>query len=163
MLDHTAGSTLQTRDTKRMRTVKTLLRGDVEVCEDQLIRMAEPLFGFEHLDEYLIYQTQDGPLSWLQSTQDVNTAFCVLRPFAVGLDPDIEVGTRDISDLGCECLDEIVVYTLVVLMKDAGKSTTNLRAPILVCTKTNLAKQVILEDPALDLRYPLARIAAPRR
>ena len=56
-------------------TVLTLLKGAVEVPEEQLITFASPLLGFEKLKRFLIYQTQEGPTYWLQSLEQCDAAF----------------------------------------------------------------------------------------
>lgn len=140
------------------QTVKTLFAGEVAVQKDQVIRLTEPLLGFEDIEQFVIYQTQDGPLFWLQDLHNPEASFCVLAPFAAGLDPDYAIGPQDIADLGGGALEDLVVYTLVVLDKDPAKIRTNLRAPILVNVATRLAKQVVFDDPALEMRFPFSEI-----
>lgn len=151
----TTASVVDAEDSVDTITVNTLLRGEVEARPDQIVTFVEPLLGFEHLDRFLVYQTQDGPLYWLQALEDVNTSFCVLTPFATSLDPDYEIGKGDVSDLDASTADEITVYTMVTLSKDPGATTTNLRAPILV-SKAGKAKQVIIDNDKLPIRYLLA-------
>ena len=38
----------------------------------------------EGLKRFLIYQTQTGPMFWLQSVEDEKAAFCLLAPFQAG-------------------------------------------------------------------------------
>lgn len=136
--------------------VKTLLRGEIEVAEDQICTFVEPLIGFEHLTRFLIYQTAPGPMYWMQSLDDEQVAFALLAPFAAGLDPDMAIGPQDLADIDAATPDAVAVYTMVVLGADPTESRTNLRAPLLVSHAGNKAKQVILDDPALPVRYPLA-------
>ena len=134
-------------------TVSTLLKGPVEVSEDQLTTFVTPLLGFPHLKRWLFYQTQSGPSYWIQSVDDPKVGFCVLAPFQAGLDPDIELNGEDVADIGAKDSSDIDVYTMVVLDQDVTQRRTNLRAPILVCRTTRLAKQVILQDTRLPIKF----------
>ena len=134
-------------------TVSTLLKGPVEVSEDQLTTFVTPLLGFPHLKRWLFYQTQTGPSYWIQSVDDPKIGFCVLAPFQAGLDPDIELNGEDVADIGAKDSSDIDVYTMVVLDQDVTQRRTNLRAPILVCRTTRLAKQVILQDTRLPIKF----------
>lgn len=141
-------------------TVKTLFKGDVEVPEEDIVTFAGPLLGFAGLQRFFIYQTEPGPLYWMQALEDEKIAFCLLAPFQAGLDPDLEITGEDVADLGAIGSDDIVVYTLVVLDPDPKLVRTNLRAPILVCTRSHLAKQVVLQDNRLSVRFLLRDLGA---
>lgn len=134
-------------------TVQTLLKGPVEVTEDQLTTFVTPLLGFPQLKRWLFYQTQSGPSYWIQSVDDPKVGFCVLAPFQAGLDPDIELNGEDVADIGAKDASDIDVYTMVVLDKDPAQRRTNLRAPILVCRASRMAKQVVLQDTRLPIKF----------
>lgn len=136
-------------------TIKTLFKGEVQVSEEELITFTSPLLGFDHLRRFYIYQTSPGSLFWMQSIEDESISFCVLAPFQAGLDPNFEITGEDIADIGARSTDDVLVLTVVVLDQDPSKSRTNLRAPLLVGKSSRLAKQVILQDQSLPLRFPL--------
>src|SRR6187551_1036970 len=96
-------------------TIQTLLKGPVDVAEDQLTTFVTPLLGFPHLKRWLFYQTQSGPTYWMQSLEDPKVGFCVLAPFQAGLDPDIELSAEDVADIGAKDSSDIDVFTMVVL------------------------------------------------
>lgn len=137
-------------------TVNTLIKGPVEVNDDQLIIFNTPLLGFPGtLKRWLIYQTQAGASYWLQSVEDEKVGFCLLAPFQAGLDPDIELSTEDVADIGAKDASDIDLYTMVVLDPNPKQHRTNLRAPILVCRATRQAKQVVLNDTRLPIKFYL--------
>jgi flagellar assembly factor FliW len=140
--------------------VPTLLKGVVEVSEDNLITFISPLFGFEELKRFLVYQTQPGAMYWLQSVDQEKASFCLLAPFAAGIDPDMAISPDDVKDIGASGANDIDVYTVVVLDADPAQVRTNLRAPILVSRTTNRAKQIVLNDPALPIKYYLRELTA---
>ena len=134
-------------------TVNTLLKGALEVDEQQLITFAVPLLGFEHLKRFLIYQTKPGALYWMQAVEDAKVGFCLLAPFQAGLDPDLEIAGEDVADIGAASAADIEVYTLVVLDPVPSERRTNLRAPILVGRASRIAKQVVLADHRLPIKF----------
>ena len=136
-------------------TVHTLQKGAVEVAENQLTTFVTPLLGFPQLKRWLFYQTKNGPTYWIQSVEDPKVSFCVIAPFQAGLDPEIDLNGDDVADIGAKNPSDIDVYTMVVLDTDPAQRRTNLRAPILVCRSTNLAKQVILQDTRLPIKFYL--------
>jgi flagellar assembly factor FliW len=139
--------------------INTLIKGPVEVSEDQLVHFISPLLGFSaKLKRWLIYQTQSGPSYWLQSADDEAIGFCILAPFQAGLDPEMELSADDVRDIGAKDASDIDVYTMVVLDKDPQQSRTNLRAPILVSRETRLAKQVVLNDSRLPIKFFLREL-----
>lgn len=138
-------------------TVDTLICGPIEVPEDRIITFVTPLLGFPEHEQFIIYQTKPGPLFWLQSVSDKDVAFAVLMPFQVGMDPDYDINAEDLQLLGVEDLQEVSVYSMVTLDADPQKTTTNLRAPILV--GRSRAVQIVYDNDALDLRFPLSRLA----
>ena len=73
----------------------------------------------------------------------------------VYLDPDIELSSEDVADIGAKDPSDIDVFTMVVLDKDPAQRRTNLRAPILVCRTTRKAKQVVLQDTRLPIKFYL--------
>lgn len=135
------------------RTIQTLRHGRIAAPSDQLTTLATPLLGFPTLKHWFFYQTGPGAMYWMQSIDDPMVGFCLLAPFQAGIDPDIEIGSEDIYDIGAEDASDIDVYTLVVLDRDPAYHRTNLRAPILVCRTTRLAKQVVLHDTRLPIRF----------
>lgn len=134
-------------------SIQTLQKGRVEVAADQLTTLATPLLGFPTLKRWLFYQTEPGPIHWMQSIEDPTVGFCLLAPFQAGIDPDLEIGSEDVSDIGAKDASDIDVFTVVVLDRDPAQRRTNLRAPILVCRTTRLAKQVVLHDTRLPIRF----------
>lgn len=149
--------------TERLVTVQTQIVGPREVPASSILRFVTPLLGFDHLERFITFQTQEGPLHWLQSVEDPLVAFCLLEPFAAGMDVDMEISAADAVDIGSVNESEIEVYTVLVLEKDPSKIRTNLRAPILVCRRTGLAKQLVLSNAKLPIQFHLADLKIKAR
>ena len=141
--------------------VQTLLLGEVEVPEDKLVTFVTPMLGFNHLKRFYLYQTKEGPLFWLQALEETAVSFCLLSPFATALDPDMEITADEIADITDRGVDDIDVYTVLVLDNDPNELRTNLRAPILIGRSSGKAKQIVLTDTRLPIKFYL-RDAKPR-
>ena len=148
---------------ERLVTVQTQIAGPREVEASSILRFVTPLLGFDHLERFITFKTQEGPLHWLQSVEDPQVAFCLLEPFAAGMDVDMEINAADAVDIGSVNEAEIEVYTVLVLEKDPAKIRTNLRAPILVCRRTGLAKQLVLSNAKLPIQFHLADLKLKAR
>ena len=149
-----------TRNT--LLTVDTLIRGTIDVPLSSVLTFVNPLLGFEHLRRFIIYQTDTGPLYWLQSVEDKRAAFCLLAPFKAGLDPDMQISLGDAATIGADQVADIEVYTIVVLDRDPALTRTNLAAPILVNHAAGLATQLVLEDKKLPVRFALSSLGKAR-
>ncbi len=130
-------------------------QGPLEVPATAVLRFMAPLLGFPALNRFALHQRKAGPLWWLQATEQIDVAFCVIKPQSLGLDPDYEVDAAEVTDLGTTDPSELEIWTVVVLDADPRQSRTNLRAPILVCRRTGRAKQLVFNDGRLPLRQPL--------
>ncbi|NRA37512.1 MAG: flagellar assembly protein FliW [Planctomycetes bacterium] len=139
-------------------TIDSVICGRIEIDESKIINFVEPLIGFENKHRFVLLQTKEGPMFWLQSIDDPSLAFCVLAPFEAGLDFDISIGPQDVTDLGAKDVTEIDLYSIMVLDKDPAKIRTNLRAPILISREHNKAKQIIVDDHSLPVQLFLKDI-----
>jgi len=149
--------------TERLVTVQTQIAGPREVPASSILRFVTPLLGFDQLERFITFQTQEGPLHWLQSVDDPQVAFCLLAPFVAGMDVDMEISAADAVDIGSVNESEIEVFTVLVLEKDPSKIRTNLRAPILVCRRTGLAKQLVLSNAKLPIQFHLTDLSIKAR
>jgi flagellar assembly factor FliW len=136
-----------------MVSVNTLKHGTIDLAEECRITFATPLLGFERLKTFYLYQPTPGPTHWMQSVEEPRVAFCLLAPYQAGLDPQIVIEPGDVSDIAASGVADIQVFTLVVLDRDPNLHRTNLRAPILVGRTSRLAKQVVLGDQRLAIKF----------
>mgnify|MGYP003343363452 CR=1 FL=1 len=138
--------------------IRTNLLGTEEVMEisEQQIFAFEPgLGGFESLRRYALIAEEDSPLEWLQSLDDPDVSFAVLEPFLFRPDYVFELPDVDAEALGMEEPADALVRCILTLHEEAERITANLLAPLVLCRRTHLARQVILQDPDLELRAPI--------
>jgi len=132
--------------------IETARFGAIQVHEDQKIRFVQPIIGFPTLMEYVLVDT-GGLVKWLQSLEDASVVFPVVDPFAVKQDYDIEIPMSDAYSLELKRAEEAQVWCITVLSSNPAEMRANLRAPVVLNRKTGTAKQVVLPDSSLPIRY----------
>ncbi len=135
--------------------IKTRDFGEIEIDESTIINVPEGIFGFESVKRYtLIYPLGENTFPmWLQSVESVEPCFVVYNPTQIYSDYRFEISDDEQELLK---LDESTPYTClaVAIVPDDYKQTTiNLRCPIVLNLKDNIAAQVMLED--YDFKYPV--------
>ncbi|MCK5127164.1 MAG: flagellar assembly protein FliW [candidate division Zixibacteria bacterium] len=134
--------------------VNTAKFGELEVDDSLIIHMTKPVLGFEDLKKYVIIETEDfEPFKWYQSVEDPKVSFVVVNPLLFFSKYSIEVNPKEIEELQVEDVEDIVTYAIVTLPSDFTKMTANLQGPILINTKTRLAKQLVLVNSRYKIKH----------
>ncbi len=130
--------------------------GEIEYTNSDVVTFIEGLFGFSKFKEYVHIENPDPqfPFGWLQSVTDTNTSFVVTNPFLFVQNYDFEIPDSIIEKLEIESIDELTVLTLVVIPDNPEETTINLKSPVIMNSRTRLAKQVILEEE-YKLKYKI--------
>jgi flagellar assembly factor FliW len=142
--------------------VNTSRFGELEVTENLVIRMTKPVLGFEQLKRYVIVETPDfEPFKWFQSVDDPQVAFVIVNPLLFFPDYTIEVNPREIDELRVDNVRDINTYAIVTIPQEYTRMTANLQGPILVNTRTNLAKQLVLVNSTYRIKHLLIPTGRP--
>ncbi len=133
----------------------------IEVSEEQIFAFEPGLGGFESLRRYALIPEEDSPIEWLQSLDDPDVAFALLEPFAVRSDYAFELSDGDTEALGMHEPQDALVRCVLTLHEDPMQITANMLAPLVLCRRTHLARQVIVQNADYPLRFPIfAALAA---
>lgn len=134
----------------------TIRFGKIEIDDQSILSFPDGIYGFDEMTQFAIVNCDETmPIYWLQSVQDGDISLPIIDPFIIKQDYVIDVDDKELTEIQADREDDIVVYNVVVLPKDIAKITVNLVAPMIINTKTNLAKQIILsmeQDNAV--KYP---------
>lgn len=115
--------------------------------------------GIPGLEEYTEYQIEisedkDNPFHKLQSLEEPLISFIIIDPFKIKPDYDFKLSESTVEKLEVDSPEDIVVYSILTIPTDDYKNmTTNLLAPIIINTKNNKAKQVVLSDTDYEVKY----------
>ena len=132
--------------------------GVLEIDPDAVITFTQPIIGFQ---EYRRFVRLPGPensrIVWLQSVDSGELAFLLMDPRQVIPDYAVTVTPHDLTELAAFSLEELEVFTLLVVPEDPKMIRTNLKAPILINPKHRLAKQTVLDRADYPIQYFLAQ------
>lgn len=133
--------------------VETRDFGPVELDERRIVDFVEPVLGFEDRRRFALLgdPALGEEISCLQSLEERTLCFVLLNPQALPLQYAPAVPARTEAVLGP---GEYECWVIAVLGEDLGKSTVNLKSPVLINWETRRGMQLIL-DQDYPVRYPL--------
>ena len=131
--------------------------GDIEFKKDDVIHFVDGMIGFQNLDQYVVVNTKEGsPYRWLQSVQEPKLAFLVSVPESFLNEYAPVISDFEANSLGLTSeTPHLVLVTTTIPPGNPQLATANLAAPVIINLETRKAKQVILDDEAYTIRYPI--------
>jgi flagellar assembly factor FliW len=136
--------------------IETKFFGTQEINEMDIIHFAHGIPGFESYHKFAMSKYNDNlPFLVMQSVDKADLAFILIGLEEVIPGYSIDLNDEVAAELKLEKPEDAVIVAIVNIPDDLAKSTVNLAAPVIVNRKANLGKQVILNNPAYGLKYPL--------
>ena len=140
-----------------MTRIKTRF-GDVEYNPEHLLTFPVGMVGFPDLHGFIVMPNRkEGPLFWIQSVDDPDTAFVLADPTNFFPNYAVQPDAAERRILEIDEGDECYAVAVVTVPPDLN-ITLNLSAPILFAPKTNRAMQTILEDSPYGTKTPLPQV-----
>ncbi len=129
--------------------------GEVDINENTIITVPNGIIGFENTKRYtLLSPLGEGVFPmWLQAVDSTEPCFVVYDPWQIYPDYRFEIDDEMQSTLEASEDDALQLLAVAIVPDDYKKTTINLRCPIIVNTKNNIAGQTILED--YEFKYPV--------
>ena len=129
--------------------------GDLECDDAATLEFPHGLLGFEEETRFAVLpEGEDGIYSWLQSVKNPSLAFLAATPHFFFSDYVPEVDDADLAVLDLQSEDETLLLTLITIGDDG--ITANLLGPIVVNTRTRVARQVVLAGNDWTTKEPLS-------
>lgn len=136
--------------------VKTTRFGELEVDKKDIIEFPEGLLGFENLKSFFIVDPGDQTLIlWLQSTDNGATAFPIIEPRIFNSAYTIKLLPIELNSLNLDNLSNASVYAILTIPQNISEMSANLKAPIIINNKTRAARQIVLQDSKLEVKYKM--------
>ncbi len=136
--------------------IKTTRFGELEVDKKDIIEFTEGLLGFENLKNFFIVDPGDQTLIlWLQSVDDAATAFPIIEPKIFQPNYMVKLLPVELNSLSLENLQNASVYTILTIPQNVTEMSANLKAPVIINNKTKAARQIVLQDSKLEVRYKM--------
>lgn len=133
--------------------------GEVSLREDRLITFTNGLLGFNDCTTFGLTKlpnTDESPIMLLQCVNEPEIGFLVAEPKSLGLDMKAEDISKAVKEAG---MSEESTQALVILtMYDQEGSyylTANMRAPLLVDSRSRQARQHILTNKEYTTQHKL--------
>lgn len=139
--------------------VKTKWFGTIDIGNDKIITFEKGLIGLDEYKKYtIIYNTEKSntdTIMWLQSLEDENLAFPVIKPevFMPEYDPIVEDAL--LEPIGNIKTAELIVLVTLTVPSDITKITSNLKAPIIINADNLKACQLIADNQEYIVKYPI--------
>lgn len=130
--------------------------GQISINEETIITLTTGVLGFPKYTKYvLIDPNKKSPLKWFQSIEDPNLAFVVTDPNIFIKDYEVQVNAIDIQDLDVKDPEDTVQLVIVTVPTDPSQMTANFKGPIVINTKNNKGKQLVLDTDKYQIKYRL--------
>jgi flagellar assembly factor FliW len=127
--------------------------GAFDVPHPQIVSFPEGIPGFESCRRFvLILADELSPLTCLQALDAPYPSFLAADPATVRPDYEPALSGADRSALG---LADGQPLWLVILTLGMHQVTANLKAPVAINPMTMTGRQVLLEDPAYSVCFPV--------
>lgn len=137
--------------------IQTTRFGVLDVKDDEVLTFTQPIIGFQEYRRFVLVPVPtDKSIRWLQSVDSSELAFLLIEPHFVMPDYKITLNPHELAEMAVTSVDELEIYTLLVVPEDLSKVRTNLKAPILINPKQRLGKQTVLEKSDYPIQCFLA-------
>lgn len=128
--------------------IKTRDFGEIEIDESTIITIPNGIIGFENTKRYTLISPlgEDTFPMWLQAVDSQTPCFVVYDPMQIYPDYRFEISDDEQELLKIDENSPYRCLAVAIVPDDYRKTTINLRCPIVVNTKDNIAAQIMLDE-----------------
>ncbi|MEK5382085.1 flagellar assembly protein FliW [Niallia sp. FSL W8-0635] len=143
--------------------IATKYHGEKEIQEKEVITFPQAIPGFPEEKEFVLLPLdEEGQFIVLQSVENQQLAFVLSNPFTFFKEYDFTLEDHIVELLELESEEDIQVFSILTVQNPFEKTTANLQAPVVINSKRNIAKQVILNEPNYHTKHPLFQKNKPK-
>lgn len=136
--------------------IQSTILGQVEASESEILTFENGLPGFENEKNFILLSIEGNEVyQILQSINSKEVGFVTANPYLFISDYTFDVDESTVGALNIESEEDIIVLTIVTVKEPFDASTVNLKAPVIINTKSKKAKQCILENADYPIRYSI--------
>ena len=136
--------------------VNTTRFGELQVNKEDIISFSEGLLGFESLSQFFIVDPGDATLIlWLQSVENPETAFPIIEPKIFKPDYVAKLLPADMNSVSLDNISDAKIYSILTIPSDITTMSANLKAPIVINNAKRIARQIVLQDNKLSVKYEM--------
>lgn len=135
-------------------TVKTGRFGQLTVGSEEIIRVPHGVLGFPECTEFCLVDPGDETLIlWLQSLQNPEIAFPLLEPKIFRPEYSARLSAAELRELKLENINQSAVFSILTIPADVTQMTANLKAPLVINLKEQIARQVVLQENEYTIKH----------
>ena len=137
--------------------VQTKFFGEVELDDNKILEFPNGIIGFEDFKKFaIIYDIEDDretKISWLQSLEEPTLALPVVDPLAVVPDYAPMIEDELLKPLSNPADEDLLFLLVMTVPADMTKVTVNMKAPVIINTKTCTGVQLIVDNADYPVKY----------
>ncbi len=137
--------------------VKTKFFGEVEIDDSKVLDFPNGIIGFEDFRKYaIIYDIEDdseSKISWLQSLEEPALALPVVNPLAIVSVYSPLIEDELLKPLGNPADEDLLCLLVMTVPSDMKKVTANMKAPVIINSKTNKGVQLIVDNADYPVKF----------
>lgn len=119
--------------------------GTVPVKSEDVFSFPHGLIGFESCQRWVLLSDADNDaIGWLQSANLPETALAVISPRRFLPEYQVRVNRGQLAPLELTGVDQ--AFVLIVVAKNGGRLTVNLRAPLIINLNRRVGRQIVTSD-----------------
>ncbi len=142
--------------------IETTRFGRIEVDDDRVLIFPKGLIGFASQERFIILDhAPNSPIHWLQSVELGDLAFPTADPKTFIADYRIILPEGLENILGEFSPEDLWTGVIISFPQNKSAPSLNLKAPLLINTRTRIGTQLILEDPKVPIRFLLEESSRP--
>ncbi len=137
--------------------IKSILLGDIEFDEKEVIHFPGGIPAFEQQREFIILAMgEELPFYYLQAVHNPHLCLAVAQPFSFFADYSIDISDEDLKILDFQDqVEDLLIYVVLTIPEDYQNSTANLLAPIIVNQASRKGLQFIAANSPYKTRHYL--------
>ena len=123
--------------------------------DSEVITLNEGLYGFETAKQFLLlpFDKDDDSMMSLQCINRPEVAFVVFKPTVIDPTYSASLSAQEKKSLNLKSIRDLSFYVIAVVYDDFTETVANLKCPVAINTKENLALQVILDTKDYTFRH----------
>ena len=116
------------------------------------------ILGFEQCKNFELTDIEENDFfKLLKSKEEKDFQMVVMSPFDIYKDYEVNIPDAIEQELNIKSHEDVSILTTVTVNSDPRKTTTNLRAPIVINLKNNSAVQIILSNEKYKIKHPIMK------
>jgi len=136
--------------------IQSTILGQVEAPESEILTFDNGMPGFENEKKFILLSIEGNEVyQILQSINSKEVGFVTTNPYLFISDYSFDLNESTVEALNIASEEDIIVLTIVTVKEPFNASTVNLKAPVIINTKSKKAKQCILEKSDYPIRYSI--------